>query len=181
MLRQEKSQDIFSGSSNLGHCMFLFDSVSAPGLHYVAYPQADVDRPLYMKMPKGINTVQPAVPTNTCILQLIKSLYGQRKAGRVWHLWLTKRLLKMDFTESSIDPCIFYYKGTVMLVHVNDTILLGPTRTGVDEIIELFSSAFDIESESNTSDYLGVKVTKNNGTDTLTKPHFINSIYITWQ
>ena len=143
----------------------------------LAYPQADVDRPLYMEIPKGVQVAGHPISSETYVLQLIKNLYGQKQAGRVWYLWMTERLLHMGFTQSMIDPCVFYHKGTVMLVYVDDTILLGPTREGIETVMQLLHSQFSIEDEGEISDYLGVKVTKNqDGTITLSQPHLIQSI-----
>jgi len=145
----------------------------------LAYPQADVDRPLYMEIPKGVQVADHPISTKAYVLQLIKNLYGQKQAGRVWYHWMTERLLRMGFTQSAIDPCVFYYKGVVMLVYVDDTILLGPTREGIDTVIQLLHSQFSIEDEGEISDYLGVKITKNhNGTITLSQPHLIQSILL---
>jgi hypothetical protein len=130
-----------------------------------------------MEVPKGVQVADQSISTETYVLQLIKNLYGQKQAGRVWYLWMTERLLRLGFTQSSIDPCVFYYKGTVMLVYVDDTILLGPTREGISTVMHLLHSQFSIEDKGEISDYLGVKVTKHqNGSITLTQPHLIQSI-----
>jgi hypothetical protein len=143
----------------------------------LAYPQADVDCPLYMEIPKGVKVAGQPIFMETYVLQLIKNLYGQKQASWVWHLWMTERLLCMGFTQSTIDPCVFYYKGTIMLVYVDDAILLGPMREGINAVMKLLHSQFSIEDEGEISDYPGVKVTKNqNGTITLTQPHLIQSI-----
>jgi hypothetical protein len=143
----------------------------------LAYPQADVDRPLYMEIPKRLQVAGQPISTETYVLQLIKNLYGQKQASRVWYLWMTERLLRMGFMQTTIDPCIFYYKGTVMLVYVDDTILLGPMREGINTVMRLLHSQFSIEVEGEISDYLGVKVTKNqDGSITLNQPHLIQSI-----
>jgi hypothetical protein len=142
----------------------------------LAYPQADVDHELYMELPKGIK-VHGATHNSDYVLQLVKNLYGQKQAGRVWYIWLTKRLLQMGFTQSKYDPCVFYYNGHVMLVYVDDTILLGPTKEGIQEIMKKLKSCFNIEDEGDISDYLGVKVTKlPNGNISLTQPYLIQSI-----
>jgi hypothetical protein len=127
----------------------------------LAYPEADVDRPLYMEIPKGVQVTSQPISMETYVLQLMKNLYGQKQAGQVWYLWMTERLLRMGFTQSAIDPCVFYYKGTVMLVYVDDTILLGPTREGITTVMQLLHSQFSIEDEGEISDYFGVKVIKN--------------------
>jgi len=64
-----------------------------------------------------------------------------------------------------------------MLVYVDDTILLGPTREGVSMVLQLLHSQFNVEDEGDISDYLGVKINYNqDGTITLTQSHLIKAI-----
>jgi hypothetical protein len=142
----------------------------------LAYPQADIERELYMEIPKGITTPS-GTRTSDYVLKLIKNLYGQKQAGRVWYMHLVKHLLQMGFTQSRFDPCVFYYRKCIVLIYVDDTILLGPTKKEVEHIVRMLHSTFDIQDEGNMSDYLGVKITHNeDGTITLTQPQIINSI-----
>jgi hypothetical protein len=145
----------------------------------LAYPQADVERPLYMEVPMGVQVEIGCTITHTkeYVLQLIKNLYGQKQAGRVWYLWLTGRLTKAGFQQSKIDPCVFYYQGKVLLIYVDDTIILGPTLQGIEDILTKLRSQFNIDDEGDMSDYLGVRVTREkDGTIHLTQPHLIESI-----
>jgi len=111
------------------------------------------------------------------VLQLLKNLYGQKQAGGIWYLWLTERLKRAGFKQSKIDPCVFYYKGNVLLIYVDDTIILGPTTQGIEEILTKLRSQFNIDDGGDMSDYLGVKVMREkDGTIHLTQPHLIESI-----
>ena len=126
-----------------------------------------------MELPKGVK-VHGVTCNSDYVLQLVKNLYGQKQAGRVWYMWLTKGLLQMGFTQSQYDPCVFYYKRHIMLVYVDDTILLGPTKEGIQEMMDKLRTCFNIDDEGDISDYLGFKVTKlPDGTISLTQPHLI--------
>jgi hypothetical protein len=132
-----------------------------------------------MKLPKGVNVAgtRASVSANTYVLQLIKNLYGQKQAGRIWYLWMSEHLICMGFIRSNIDPCVFCNNGTIMLVYIDDTILLGPTREGVSMVLQLLHSQFNVEDEGDISDYLGVKINYNqDGTITLTQSHLIKAI-----
>jgi len=145
----------------------------------LAYPQADVKCPLYMEVPKGVQVEIGCTTTHAkeYVLQLIKNLYGQKQAGRVWYLWLTDRLMKAGFQQSKIDPCVFYYQGNILLIYVDDTIILGPTLQGIEDILTKLRSQFNIDDEGDMSDYLGVRRTRGkNVTIHLTQPHLIESI-----
>jgi hypothetical protein len=42
--------------------------------HTLAYPQADIECPLYMQIPKGVNVGGTTKPKKTYVLQLMKNL-----------------------------------------------------------------------------------------------------------
>ncbi len=56
----------------------------------LAYPQADIETELFMKLPRGIEV--PGISNDTHCLRLKKNLYGQKQAGRVWVKHLQKGL-----------------------------------------------------------------------------------------
>jgi len=49
----------------------------------LAYPQADIEVPLYMKMPRGFTC--KGYEADEVVLELQKNLYGQKQAGRIWY------------------------------------------------------------------------------------------------
>ena len=69
----------------------------------LAYPQADVERELYMEIPRGVSV--PGAERGAHVLKLKKNLYGQRQAGRVWYDHLKKGLKSLGFVQSSVDEC----------------------------------------------------------------------------
>eukprot|EP00957_Ditylum_brightwellii_P185758 14142558-Ditylum_brightwellii.AAC.1 len=44
----------------------------------------------------------------THVLKLLKNVYGQKQASRVWYDHLKEGLVKIGFTQSAIDECVFY-------------------------------------------------------------------------
>jgi hypothetical protein len=64
----------------------------------LAYPQADVETDLYMKIPKDFS-IQGKTST-THALKLIKNLYGQKQAGRVWNKHLHDKLCDLGWKQS---------------------------------------------------------------------------------
>ena len=81
-------------------------------LDYVlAYPQALIEKPLFVRIPKGFKVEGGS--NNDHILRLKHNIYGQKQAGQVWNNYLVAKLKKIGFIQSLHDPCIFY-KGTVL-------------------------------------------------------------------
>jgi Reverse transcriptase (RNA-dependent DNA polymerase) len=73
----------------------------------LAYPQADIECPLYMEIPRGFQS--EGSRKKNCLL-LEKNIYGQRQAGCVWNQYLNDGLVARGFTQSKIDMCL-YYRG----------------------------------------------------------------------
>jgi hypothetical protein len=58
----------------------------------LAYPQAPIETPLFMEIPKGVNLPGLTMDTRDYVLELKMNLYGQKQAGRVWYKHLTAGL-----------------------------------------------------------------------------------------
>eukprot|EP00590_Aulacoseira_subarctica_P001421 CAMPEP_0172414700 /NCGR_PEP_ID=MMETSP1064-20121228/1332_1 /TAXON_ID=202472 /ORGANISM="Aulacoseira subarctica , Strain CCAP 1002/5" /LENGTH=1323 /DNA_ID=CAMNT_0013151491 /DNA_START=262 /DNA_END=4233 /DNA_ORIENTATION=+ len=141
----------------------------------LAYTQADVETDLYMKIPIGYN--RPGVTANTHALKLVKNLYGQKQAGRVWNQYMVEKLKKLGFRQSDVDECVFYYRRSVMIVYTDDCIIMGPDTKQLDRMFKKLQSEFDITLEGTLCDYLGILIKKDKeGGLTLTQPHLIASI-----
>ena len=117
-----------------------------------AYPQAEVDRPIFMEVPRHF---EPDT-TGTWVLELLMNLYGQRQAGHVWNEHRHAGFLKMGLKPSEIDPCLYYHTFGIVLVYVDDTRILSPTKEMADQLVEAISKVFEITDEGDICDFLGV-------------------------
>jgi hypothetical protein len=143
----------------------------------LAYPQAPIETPLFMEIPKGINMEGAEQGTSDCVLELKMNLYGQKQAGRVWYKHLTGGLEKLGFTPSVIDECVSYRKGRVFLVYVDDGIIAGPSKEAIDQVIRDVQTLFKVRNEGDLTDYLRVNIERqDNGSIKLTQPHLIDQI-----
>jgi hypothetical protein len=60
----------------------------------MAYPQAPIEMDIYMELSQGI---QPTTGNSKDhVLQLLKNIYGQKQAGRVWNEHLVDKLDSID-------------------------------------------------------------------------------------
>jgi len=65
----------------------------------LAYPQADIEVPLFMEIPRGFEC--KGYEKGELVLQLRKNLYGQKQAGCIWYRHLARLLTpKHRFTQS---------------------------------------------------------------------------------
>jgi len=65
---------------------------------FMAYTQAPVERELYMEKHKGV-TVAGRLDRSKYAICLIKNLYRQKQAGRIWYQYLTNGLIDLGFTQ----------------------------------------------------------------------------------
>jgi hypothetical protein len=59
-----------------------------------AYLYGSLDSDIYMKVPDGINVLDPKANRNMYCVKLQKSLYGLKQSGRMWYKRLSKFLSK---------------------------------------------------------------------------------------
>jgi hypothetical protein len=127
----------------------------------LAFPQADVECELYMELPREL-IFKGCHRDTHCLklhcLKLLKNLYGQKQAGRVWHEYLVEGLIERHFKQSIVDNCVFYKGSTMLLVYVDDAIICGPSSKVIDEIIASLKEDYDVTDEGEIDDYLGVNV-----------------------
>ena len=67
----------------------------------LAFPQADIEFPIYMKMPPGIKVKEGNRHTHA--LKLKKNLYGQKQGSRICLLHLTTKLKELNFKQLAFD------------------------------------------------------------------------------
>jgi hypothetical protein len=147
-------------------------------LDYVlAYPQAPVEREIYMEIPKGFAI--PGAKRGEHVLKIHRNIYGQKQAGRVWNQYLVRKLTKeVGFSQSKVDECVFYRGNVMYVLYTDDSILAGPTKAEVDKAIEDIKKAkLNITVEGDIKDFLGVNIHKqDDGGLLFCQPHLIDKI-----
>ena len=141
----------------------------------LAYPQADIEKVLYMDIPQGFHHHHSR---KSHVLRLKKNLYGQKQAGRVWNQHLHKGLTQLGFVQSKIDECVYYRDKVIFLCYVDDSLIFSPNAKDIDQVIkELEELNYDVSDEGDIDDYLGVKVQRlTDGSIKLSQPHLIDQI-----
>jgi hypothetical protein len=141
----------------------------------LAYPQADVECDIYMKIPKDFTIEGHTRKTHA--LKLIKNLYGQKQAGRVWNKHLHSVLLELGWKQSTADDCLYYKQKVMFVVYVDDGILVSPDNNQLQVELESLRGRFTISVEGSISDYVGVNISKTeDGKIHMSQPNIIRSI-----
>ena len=145
----------------------------------MAYPQAPAEMPLYMRLPQGYKRNGTR---KTHARKLLRNVYGQKQAGRVWNKFMDQGMREIGFTPSQFDPCL-YYRGSVMfLVYIDDCIVFAPSDKAIDQVVNdlrACSRPFMVDDQGDVGDFLGIQVQKqDDGSILLTQPQLIDSIII---
>jgi hypothetical protein len=142
----------------------------------LAYPQAPIEFDMFMNMPKGIQIDNGN--RNTHVLKLLKNLYGQKQAGRVWNNHLTSGLVNVGFVQSKVDEFVFYRDGVIFMVYVEYGIFFCKSMDKIDQaILALRAAGYDIEDMGDVNDYLGINFEGlPGGKVKLSQPHLIDAI-----
>jgi hypothetical protein len=89
----------------------------------MAYPQAPIESGIYMELPQGIKTATGN--SKDQVLKLLKNLYIQKQAGRVWNSFLVDKLTSLGYTSLLIDDCVFFHSDIIFMVYMDDDIFFG--------------------------------------------------------
>ncbi len=141
-----------------------------------AYPQAPAQTEMYIEVPKG------CVVDSTkkdWVLRVLNNIYGQKQAGKVWNDFLIQGLTtKLGFIQSKIDPSLLWRGNYIIIIYTDDTIITGPNESEIDAIIQEIGKVFKITHSETVSDFLGVKIERDEitGTVKMTQPLLIQSI-----
>ena len=108
----------------------------------LAFPQADLDVPVYMELPAGID-LGHGIQKRAYVLELKKSLYGLKQASSNWYECLKKGLERRGFKESLADPCVFLKKGMIILVYVDDCILISDKKATLLQFVDSLKNGIE--------------------------------------
>ncbi len=137
--------------------------LSSKSIDFVlAFPQADLDVPVYMELPAGVNPINVSDgDRRRYVLKLNKSLYGLKQAGFNWFEKLREGLITRDFIQSQVDKCVFFRKDCIILTYVDDCIILGKDMAIVDSVISSLKEGheeFELVDQGSIDKYLGLLI-----------------------
>ena len=129
-----------------------------------AYLHAELDIPVYMHVPKGLD-----IPHESDEVLLIeRALYGLKQAGRQWYHHLKDCLAKSKWVQNPIEPCLYKRgKDEYLLVYVDDILILTPSKEASKQIKSDLTQYFPIKDLGEIREYLGIEVVRDRKTKTI--------------
>ena len=97
------------------------------------------------------------------VLKLMKSLYGQAEAARLWYEKLRNGLLKRSFVTSKVDLCLFMSKTVISVVYVDDCLFRVCSQSEIDNVMNSFkkdgpSYNWEHSKRESLSEFLGIDI-----------------------
>ena len=91
-------------------------------------------------------------------LKLIKNIYSTCDGPKLWAELLFKSLRKLGFTQSAIDPCLWYKKDCFIISWVDDCGIACKYKEYADKLIkDLENLGFSLTKESSFEEFLGIQ------------------------
>jgi len=85
--------------------------------------------------------------------------------------------MKLQFSQSDYDPCIYYLRNVIMGVYVDYCLVVTPTEAETLKVYEDLKAEFEVTNEGPIEAYLGVNITRNtDGSLLMTQPLLIQQI-----
>ncbi len=126
----------------------------------LAFPQADLEIPVYMELSIGFDPPEGEYP-KSYVLRLNKSLYGLKQAGYNWFAKLSNGLQDRGFVHSSIDPCVFFNHNCIILTYVDNCIIIRDRHHQINALIQSLYKGVEnlvVQDEGLIDKYLGVDI-----------------------
>ena len=141
-----------------------------------AYPQAPIEKEMYMKIPAGVDIIEGEKAD--FVLRMLRNIYGQKQAGRVWNKYLHGILLRLGFVQSQVDEGIYYRCGVIYLLYTDDSLLASKDETKLNQAMkDIQDSGLKITIEGELEEFLGVHIRRTkDGRYIMTKPNLANPI-----
>lgn len=104
----------------------------------------DLKEEVYIKFPNGMPN-----SSSNIVRKLKWSLYGLKKATRVWFEIFLSTLLVFSSIQSQYDPSVFLQRTpkdiVVPLVYVDDIVVTGFDQDGISKIRHMLHSSFHMK------------------------------------
>jgi Reverse transcriptase (RNA-dependent DNA polymerase)/gag-polypeptide of LTR copia-type/Zinc knuckle len=154
-------EETFSPVARFDTIRSVLSVVATENLHIAqfdvktAFLYGTLDEEIYMKQPEGFNDGSDHV----CRLE--RSLYGLKQSSRCWNKRFVDHLMKLGFTQSEADPCLYvrHKSGRTLIVvlYVDDGIVAATYDEDCQNFLKNLTTEFKITAGP-VSCFLGIEI-----------------------
>ena len=149
-----------------------------------AYLNAPINKEIFVEQPLGyaINGKN----NETLVWKLKKSLYGLKQSGRNWNETLNLHLSKLEFKQSTNDPCIYSKRSVIddsfvyLLTNVDDLLIFAKSESELNQIKSKLNEWFKMKDLGEVKYYLGIEFNVFHDTITMSQSKYIDQLLQTF-
>ena len=142
-----------------------------------AYLYGKIDFPVIMEQPTN-SSCKEAMPNHVC--ELLKSMYGSKRAGKIWGSLLCETLLSWGFKQSLIDPRVFYksvkQEFIIVVVVVDDLDFASSSTNLLDYFKKRLQATFDVKLFGSLRTFVGWEITQNDDGIAISQARYANEL-----
>jgi Reverse transcriptase (RNA-dependent DNA polymerase) len=140
-----------------------------------AFLNGELTEEIYIMTPEGLEARE-----DECVL-LKKAIYGLVQSARMFYLKFKAVMIKLEFTPSASEPCLFSKKANgsmiFVVVYVDDCYVIG-SDLNLKLFISNIQKEFQIKIQENPTDYLScdIRLNMEKGFGWIGQPHLIKRL-----
>lgn len=135
-----------------------------------AFLQGDLNEDVYMQQADNYNDGSGRV------YHLKKAIYGLKQASRMWNLKLNDTLLKNGFIRSKTDPCVYWKRGIIVAVYVDDFLIIYKVEIDLAGMRKMLHSNFNMKDIGMASTCLGINIKQGDGYIEIDQSHYVKQV-----
>ena len=159
---------VFAIAATRQQSVYQMDVVSA-------YLHGEMDTEVYIRQPDGfVNKDKP-----DHVHRLHKALYGLKQAGQLWNTHVNKYLLKIKFTRSQYDQCIYTKRdkdGDIIVGLYVDNFIYTGANSALKKFEQQMTSKFKIKLLELAKHVLGLQIVQTKEGISLTQDSYITCV-----
>jgi hypothetical protein len=145
-----------------------------------AFLHPEVDEDVYMKLPAGVEWLDPVLSRTCNWVKLKKALYGLRKAPKLWFDAINGFLLSLGFAQSEADPNLYTKGDTHLLIYVDDILLFYPDAGKCEAklVTNALMAKFKMKDLGAARQFLGLEISRDSEGHTISlgQEKYVNDI-----
>ncbi|SGZ34392.1 BQ5605_C071g12878 [Microbotryum silenes-dioicae] len=139
-----------------------------------AYLHGKLDAPLYIRVPDGIY-----MPGK--VLQLHRSLYGLRQAGRIWNDEIDSALSALGYVATGSDHCVYVRTtGDVhhyIALYVDDLLMISPSLPEIERTLQGLEQRYGVKRLGEAEYVLGIQIRRSpDGSISLSQEQYLKDV-----
>jgi hypothetical protein len=141
-----------------------------------AFLHGDLQERACLSQPHGFE--DSSHPHHVCHLH--KALYGLKQAPRAWYMKFSAYIQQMGFHRCPYDQSLFSHRQSLdiimLLIYVDDILITRSSPSIIRSFISHLSAVFHIKDLGDAHFFLGLQITHDESTITVTQTHYLLSL-----